>query len=767
MSATNHTSLGLPQYILDDDPEMQDFNGAFEIIDQKLVETGNNVAGLSETVAEFTETISEDVLAINAAKIDKTAIVNDLTTGGATNVLSAQQGVILQAAKADQPYQQHTQTDGGFYVEDSAGGLAKEVLITGFGVYPNCLISGDKIKFIGKNEFDGISIFNSYFGITVPISSESDKYRTIYARCLPNVAYTISKTAGQRFIIGYTDQVPAIGVQPIGTISNPTGDSISITTGSDAKYLVAWIYNSDYDTAITAEEMLASVQIEKGTSATAREDYIVSSEITLPTNLESGDTWDVFAGKVTRSGGGEEPFDVQKVELEQGTAQAICYGDNFPAEISILYRLKLQEYIKNVYDGQLVSTTANESASLGDELMSSSGWTLGEGWSGSFDAGFVHTPGQTGALTKAMGSTGTKKYLVTLTLISSLPASEPGFFTIQIGNSGAFQTYRGGGTTFTYELGIQSVSDGDLSITPISSLDGTISAISVKEVVETFDPAFKMVDSQGESCYEIRPTIDGLKNIFVGKNSGYSNVKGDGNVSVGYEALKENVAGYWNVAAGLYALNKNVQGSRNIALGYSSLRDNISGFRNIAIGSFSLSRNTTGGYNVALGSDNLWYNTTGNQNIAIGHASLNLSTTGNDNVAIGVNSMKNLAVGNSNVAIGYGAGYGASGMSGEYNVFIGRSAGRLTTSGSRNLLIGWQAGDNITSGSDNICIGRLTTISSGDSNNELNIGNAITGNLSTKIITMENLILSNLPTADPHVAGQIWNNSNSLSISAG
>ncbi len=152
MSATNQTQHGLVQYILDDEPMMDDINSDNLIIEQGLQKIDEHIAdqnnphgtdaeqlglGNVDNTSDADKPVSTAqqaaINAMGALKIDKTAIVNDLTTGGADKVLSAEQGKILQASKADQPYQLHTQTDGGFHVEDSAGGLVADCTIGGNG----------------------------------------------------------------------------------------------------------------------------------------------------------------------------------------------------------------------------------------------------------------------------------------------------------------------------------------------------------------------------------------------------------------------------------------------------------------------------------------------------------------------------------------------------------------------------------------------------------------------------------------------------------
>lgn len=126
----------------------------------------------------------------------------------------------------------------------------------------------DGIREHTKNLFDPSNVLNAYF--TTGNIKSNDATRMVWIPCEQSTEYTISKTAGTRFIVGYTTELPAIGVTPSGVVTNYEGSSITITTGADAEFLVAWVFNGGSDSG-TADEMLASVQIEKRSSATAYE----------------------------------------------------------------------------------------------------------------------------------------------------------------------------------------------------------------------------------------------------------------------------------------------------------------------------------------------------------------------------------------------------------------------------------------------------------------------------------------------------------------
>jgi hypothetical protein len=102
---------------------------------------------------------------------------------------------------------------------------------------------------------------NNYIGsTTIGIANGA---KTLYYECKPNTTYTVSKIASQRFIIGDTNETPANGVTVNNRTANNTGTDITITTSSNAQYLVVFYYLSTADT-LTEQEILDSIQITEG-----------------------------------------------------------------------------------------------------------------------------------------------------------------------------------------------------------------------------------------------------------------------------------------------------------------------------------------------------------------------------------------------------------------------------------------------------------------------------------------------------------------------
>ena len=400
-------------------------------------------------------------------------------------------------------------------------------------------------------------------------------------------------------------------------------------------------------------------------------------------------------------------FDAVVIEGDSSVeaAQARVASDGITTYTTLKERLDA-EYNNNKNNPKFNSTLETEAGTLGEELLDNTGWTS-TGWTGDFDNGFIHTVGQTSPLQRTITLTGTKLYLIQFTLISTVVASQPGFFTISIGNSVTFETYKGGTTEVIYSFGIKSVSDGDLVITPISALNGTITNLSCKEILLPSDAFLDITDSSDDVIFEMRNTDNSLSNLFLGYHAGQYTVFGDRNVGIGKETLAENTTGFWNTGIGFNSLKTNKTGSRNVGVGFNSLLDNISGHRNIALGSFAQRRTTHGANNIAIGADSLWYNTVGNDNVSIGSSSLGNTVVGEGNIAIGTSALYAFEFVNTigTIGIGYQAGYGNKD---NYNIFIGNKAGRLFRTGTNNIFIG----SNIDS-------------PAADISNYINIGNAI------------------------------------------
>jgi len=177
-------------------------------------------------------------------------------------------------------------------------------------------------------------------------------------------------------------------------------------------------------------------------------------------------------------------------------------------------------------------------------------------------------------------------------------------------------------------------------------------------------------------------------------------------------------------------LNDDGTTNLNVGIGAESLKACTSGSQNIGIGGSTLKAVVTSNFNVAVGYASLVL-TTGAANSTLGASTGTAITTGGSNTGMGFSSLSNLTSGSSNTGVGAYSLFGTAASTASSNTAIGYSAGFNVTTATNNILIGYQAGDLLTTGSNNIIIGHTTDPSGATVSNELNIGDVITGDLST------------------------------------
>ena len=144
------------------------------------------------------------------------------------------------------------------------------MLSTEFPSMPVVCTGVQKIRQFGKNWFNknNISKINAVFGTSSIIANSSAK--SFYIKIEPDT-YTVSrKVIGARFVVGTTANIPKIG-ETIIERRVSSGSSITLTTSKNANYLVVYyLYNSSEN----EQEILDSIQIERGPKATKYKSYI-------------------------------------------------------------------------------------------------------------------------------------------------------------------------------------------------------------------------------------------------------------------------------------------------------------------------------------------------------------------------------------------------------------------------------------------------------------------------------------------------------------
>ena len=121
------------------------------------------------------------------------------------------------------------------------------------------------------NDFKCKNMFNknNYSSLGGFINSSTSKItgnantKSVYIPIEANTTYTVSKTKGNRFAIATTSVIPELDVSLSNIVENNSAKSLTLTSSSSAKYLVAYVYNSGADTD-TLDSILATLQIEEG-----------------------------------------------------------------------------------------------------------------------------------------------------------------------------------------------------------------------------------------------------------------------------------------------------------------------------------------------------------------------------------------------------------------------------------------------------------------------------------------------------------------------
>ena len=421
-----------------------------------------------------------------------------------------------------------------------------------------------------------------------------------------------------------------------------------------------------------------------------------------------------------------------------------------------------------------------DTALLGGELVTESGWTLGTGWSGNVTAGFTHASGNTAPLTFTPSITAGRLYQVTFK--SDIAMTTSNLF-VQVGNSTQFNLYGDKLDDGTISIGTLAVDASGLVFTPESTFTGTLTGISLREITGSYEAVQQYFDTNDAVTLEIHVTPRGLENVFIGRAVGEMNTSGRANVGIGTDALAKNTSGFWNSAIGIRCLQNNIGGSRNIAIGYQSLMNNIVGQRNIAIGTFTMTKMQAGNWNIAIGADSMNESTGGDKNTAVGFNTLThnktdnnvamgsdvlaQNTTGGNNTAVGTRAMTANVSGKENVAIGSGVLQKCT--TGSWNTAIGNAALYNLTTGQKNVAIGMSAGKSLTTGKRCIAIGAEANLEA-SVDDQLNIGNLLKGSLasgSAYLLLNGGFRLPGIPAAYSGNDTEVWNNGGVLMVGNG
>lgn len=128
------------------------------------------------------------------------------------------------------------------------------------------------VNLFNKNNANTTDLF---INISTNKYQQNNNAKLLYIDCKPNTTYTVSRVAGQRFIVGDSANVPAASGDVNNAIINNTATSITTTTSATANYLAVFYYLSTADT-IPEQQILDSMQIEEGSTASSYSPYGVA-----------------------------------------------------------------------------------------------------------------------------------------------------------------------------------------------------------------------------------------------------------------------------------------------------------------------------------------------------------------------------------------------------------------------------------------------------------------------------------------------------------
>lgn len=169
--------------------------------------------------------------------------------------------------------------------------------------------NGLTVEHGGKNLFDKghetvyrVSISNGAIG-------GSSKAVTFILPCKANTTYTVSKVATARSVIAYSEktELPENGDTVKGSVYFQNQTSATITTGNDAKWLVIYANNGNYDST-PEQTVIDSIQLEVGEAATTYESYkpITEHSVVFPAMGKNLVTGTNYGGEFYNVGSGTD-----------------------------------------------------------------------------------------------------------------------------------------------------------------------------------------------------------------------------------------------------------------------------------------------------------------------------------------------------------------------------------------------------------------------------------------------------------------------------
>jgi len=204
----------------------------------------------------------------------------------------------------------------------------------------------------------------------------------------------------------------------------------------------------------------------------------------------------------------------------------------------------------------------------------------------------------------------------------------------------------------------------------------------------------------GESAGKIN---SGIRNAFVGYESGMESTRGSYDTFVGYQAGKASATASFSTFIGAYAGAQNIRGGETVGIGYKTMEQSKDANQSTAVGAYALRENISG---------------TGS--VAVGYRAGERMLDGRYNTLLGTEVAQNMRTGDFNTIQGYQAGRAAFAI--DQNAYFGAFAGYSNNSGTGNCFLGYKSGYALEQGSYNVAIGAFSMYSGSNINSNVAIG---------------------------------------------
>lgn len=217
--------------------------------------------------------------------------------------------------------------------------------------------AGSAVKdLIGLTEvFPICSVLSASISQNGNIKSNSD-CRTVYFPAEPNQTYVVRKPAGQRFVVGECDVLPALNGTMLNIVTDNTASQITFKTSAIAQYVGVFCFYAETDTDITPVKMCQSVQIfipSTRSDAFYREQYAVT-----PYMIYDGTKnlpYNVFRKTITNSLQSIGYHDGKKYVIYTGGMR--IYAANGIPQVLTFEDLAHPQYCEDIGDALLITTT--------------------------------------------------------------------------------------------------------------------------------------------------------------------------------------------------------------------------------------------------------------------------------------------------------------------------------------------------------------------------------------------------------------------------